>query len=83
MTILVLRLDKFYIGKNNSNRVLKTNIFPNGFNDHHLCMIEMIFKKSQCSSYYWHFNLKLLHDSVKSLSYFGLNDKNKKVTMKM
>lgn len=58
-----MRLDRFYASKNNSNRVLKANIFPNGFTDHHLCMIEMSVKKSQPSSYYWHFNLKLLHDS--------------------
>ncbi len=83
--ISAARLDRLYISKNYSNRVLKANIFPNGFTDHHLCMIEMSFKKSQHCSYYWHFNLKLLHDSVfvKSLGYFGLNGKNKKVTMKI
>ncbi len=62
--ISAARLDRFYISKNNSNRVLKANIFPNGFTDHHLCMIEISLKKSQHCSYYWHFNLKLLHDSV-------------------
>jgi len=62
--ISAARLDRFYVSKKNSNRVLKANIFPNGFTDHHLCMIEMSLKKSQHCSYYWHFNLNLLHDSI-------------------
>jgi len=30
--------------KKNSNRVLRANIFPNGFPDHHVCMLEILKK---------------------------------------
>lgn len=56
------RLDRFYICKNNSNRVLKSVISPNGFSDHHLSLIELSLKKSRSHSFYWHFNVKLLYD---------------------
>lgn len=60
--ISTARLDRFYINKNKSNRILKSTICPNGFSDHHLCIIEINVKKSQSHSYYCHFNVKLLQD---------------------
>jgi len=56
------RLDRFYVNKSKSNRILKSTICPNGFSDHHLCIIEINVIKSQSHSYYWHFNVKLIQD---------------------
>lgn len=30
--------------------------------DHHLCSFELSLKKSKSLSFYWHFNIKRLHD---------------------
>lgn len=60
--ISTARLDRIYINKDKSNRILKSTICPNGFSDHHLCIIEINVRKSQSHSYHWHFNVKLLQD---------------------
>lgn len=60
--ISTARLDRFYVSTSKSNRILKSTICPNGFSDHHLCLIDINVKKSQSHSYYWHFNVKLLQD---------------------
>lgn len=50
--ISTARLDRFYINKDKSNRIFKSTICPNGFSDHHLCVIEINVKKLQSHSYY-------------------------------
>jgi exonuclease III len=46
------RLDRFYMSRNRSNRLLGVTILPVGFSDHHINMARL--------ASYWKFNVKLL-----------------------
>lgn len=56
------RLDRLYISKSEMNRVINTNILPNGFSDHHMVTLDYNIVKVSRSTFYWHFNVKLLQD---------------------
>ncbi len=68
------RLDRFYLKKTWNNKVINTDIRPNGFSDHHMVILDVSLKKTFKSNYYWIFNVKLLQDVsfVKSLKCFGI-----------
>ncbi len=57
------RLDRFYLKKVWNNKVMDVCISPNGFSDHHMVILVLNVKKTLKSNYYWHLNVKLLHDS--------------------
>lgn len=54
------RLDSIYISKTSVNRV--SNIFPNGFSDHHIATIDFNITTLARPRFHWHFNTKLLQD---------------------
>lgn len=56
------RLDRIYISKCSSNRVVECSFFPVGFSDHHMVLMSLVLSKSSRKSSYWHFNAKLLQD---------------------
>jgi len=56
------RLDRFYLKKIWSNKVMNTFIRPNGFSDHHMVILDINLEKTRRCNYYWIFNIKLLHD---------------------
>ncbi len=42
------------------NRVINTDIFPNGFSDHHMMTVDYNIAKVSRPKFYWHFNVTLL-----------------------
>ncbi len=55
------RLDRFYLKKTWNNKVINTDIRPNGFSDH-MVILDVSLKKTFKSNYYWIFNVKLLQN---------------------
>ncbi len=55
------RLERFYLKKTWNNKVINTDIRPNGFSDH-MVILDVSLKKTFKSNYYWIFNVKLLQD---------------------
>ena len=58
------RLDRFYVSRGFYNRVVRTGVFPVGFSDHHMVTVETSVTSMTPAHYYWHFNVRLLQDSV-------------------
>lgn len=58
------RLDRIYLSKCFNNRVIEAAITPSGFSDHHMVTIDVNKKITSRAHYYWHFNKKLLYDTL-------------------
>lgn len=56
------RLDRFYTSQNMRNRVFNAAIFPASFSDHKYITVDCVLVNRTHTSYYWHFNNKLLED---------------------
>ena len=54
----------FYVPKNERHKIVRSDILPVGFTDHHLTIVEIFIKKRSKSSFYWKFNTKLLEDHL-------------------
>ena len=66
------RLDRIYISKNLSSRLVQSGISPVGFTDHHLVSVDLIISPGERVKSYWFFNNKLLQDVhfCQSFEYF-------------
>ena len=62
--VCAARLDRFYVPKNERHKIVRSDILPVGFTDHHLTIVEIFIKKRSKSSFYWKFNTKLLEDHL-------------------
>ncbi len=62
--VTAARLDRFYVSKYFNSRVIECCICPVGFSDHHLIIMKMTMSNAPRKSAYWHFNVKLLQDTV-------------------
>lgn len=58
------RLDRFYTPQHSLNTFITAQIIPTSLSDHHCLLVTYIFAKENHSSSHWHFNLKLLQDTV-------------------
>lgn len=58
------RLDRIYISKTLSPRLLTCTIDPVGFSDHHLVSMGLVISSGIRPKSFWHFNNKLLLDKV-------------------
>lgn len=58
------RLDRFYMSRNRSNRLLGATILPVGFSDHHITMARLSISPGPRQASYWKFNVKLLQDAT-------------------
>ena len=56
------RLDRIYISKSLSSRLIKSHINPVGFTDHHYVSVELVISPGERVRSYWSFNSKLLQD---------------------
>ena len=57
------RLDRLYISESVRNKVLKSEIQPVGFADHHLITLMLSLKDMTRTKTYWKLNVKLLEDA--------------------
>ena len=58
------RLDRIYISKSLSSRLVHSNISPVGFTDHHFVSIDLILSPGERVKSYWSFNNRLLQDRI-------------------
>ena len=56
------RLDRIYISKSLSSRLVNSHISPVGFTDHHYVSIDLVISPGERVKSYWSFNNSLLQD---------------------
>ena len=54
------RLDRFYMSRNQSNRLLDATILPVGFSEHHITMGRLSISPGPRHASYWKLNVKIL-----------------------
>ena len=62
--ISAARLDRLYMPHSFSNRLLSSHTYQVGFTDHYFVAFDYHILQTTNHSTHWHFNVKLLQDSV-------------------